>query len=71
MSDSTKMGHPLMTEPGLGGLFSLSALFAVGGNKETKQTNKKKIRHWCCLKGVLKPWVEVLNEAGSVREIFI
>lgn len=29
-----------MTEPGLDGLFSLSALFAVGGNKETKQTQK-------------------------------
>ena len=70
MSDSTKMGRPLMTEPGLGGLFSLSALFAVGGNKETKK-KKKKMRHWCYLKGVLKPWVEVLNEAGSVREIFI
>ena len=42
MSDSTKMGRPLMTEPGLGGLFSLSALFAVGGNKETKKKKKKK-----------------------------
>ena len=42
------------------------SLFAVGGNKTNKQTG-----HWCCLKGVLKPWVEVLNEAGSVREIFI
>ena len=70
MAGSTKRGSPLMTEPGLGGLFSLSALFAVGENKETKQTHKK-MRHWCCLKGVLKPWVEVLNEAGSVTEIFI
>lgn len=58
-----------MTEPGLGGLFLFQHYLLL---EETKKQNKHtKMRHWCCLRGVLKPWVEVLNEAGSKTEISI